>query len=115
VQQGTLTHNELARLVLAMAVAETAGGGGAFQRMAAMAYVVCSHALAVRASHAGDFTPLGLSTLDVPAEPLKVGCCAGRRHPAMRTHAPPTCGLLRCCAGDRHPAAAPLPQKDSPG
>ncbi len=58
-------------------MATSEGCPDAFARLSAMALVVCSHALAIRATHGSDLTPLGLATLEVPAEPFKVRQACG--------------------------------------
>jgi hypothetical protein len=63
--------HELARVVPAMA-ADAQNCPNAFQRLAGITYVVCSHSLAIRASHGGLFSPFGLSWQEVSSHPIKV-------------------------------------------
>jgi len=53
------------------------------QRLAAMAYAVVSHALAVRATHAGMFSPFGLSLVEISSTPVRA-CAIQLWRPPMK-------------------------------
>jgi hypothetical protein len=80
--QGTITYEELVQVCNAMA-ANTKQCPDAFQHPAAMAYCVVSHGPAVRATHAAEFSPFGLSLVTVNSSPWTgqsrprvCSCCA---------------------------------------